>query len=968
MAKCLILILLLFSASVKSYSQKLLVQRYTTANGLSSNEVFSIHKDKKGFIWIGTDRGVSMFDGKTFKNYTTNEGLCENTILEIKEDNNGRLWCRGFSGLFTIIENNVAYPAKFNAAIDKLPFRYQFYQFEFDDSSNMYISSKAKAVLNKSKPPYNTLEKVFPVKSDINLLKITSNKFIGSSFGLNIDNKDQKARIEIDQKIKEFKLNNLTINYIWRHTNNSKFVLLSVNKIIHSITQSDMQVKQLTLPFSISSLTPVSDNIFLVGGFDGNLATYDAEKNTYQILDTYTSSISSIHYEDNACWISTLRNGIYYIPNIHYKILHTNEHQLISMLPIASDSLFVLNANSDIGLIKQSTYIQYNDNVNPKTVMYWQRFDNSQKEQIPFVGTYNYLFDRSTKRKVYIDLIKNSHWLQTELIVKCDNAIYGSFYGGLRVYDKKGALVNYLGLKNERITCMFGFNNELYLGTLKGLYKLENNELKPFTTIPFFKNRITALEKIGSDTLVIATQDHGIGIYNVVSNKLSIISAEVGLDKLIIQHISVDDENKIWIATKQSLHLLKLDINKAPQLMDVIDLMLGDLSIKEVRNLNKQVYILVGNQVLQIPEKQLQFNLQPFPIVLTQIIVNGKQKTLNELAEKELNYDENTLLLKYQLISYTQNQQIEYRYQINNGNWVYTSINELQLVELSSAKYKLNIQGRLKNGVWSSLIVINFTIKTPFYKSWWFISLVTIGSLVLLYLFVSLYFRYYYKKRLKEFELKREIESARLTASKSQMNPHFIFNALSSIQNFILKSDKIKAYQYLTDFSSLIRNYLQYSNKDYIKLDKELELLQTYTKIEQLRMPFQFDLQLSKNLNTSEEYIFTLLLQPCIENAIWHGLNHKTGDKNILVTIEKISNRIEIRIADNGIGRVQSAIINANRLSKPASVAISNMYSRIESLKSLYKNNLSVQIIDNYDNCNIATGTTVLIIFDIIYE
>lgn len=216
--------------------------------------------------------------------------------------------------------------------------------------------------------------------------------------------------------------------------------------------------------------------------------------------------------------------------------------------------------------------------------------------------------------------------------------------------------------------------------------------------------------------------------------------------------------------------------------------------------------------------------------------------------------------------------------------------------------------------------------------------------------------------------MKRELESARLMASKSQMNPHFIFNALNSIQNFIIKSEKIQAYEYLTDFSTLIRSYLEYSNKDYIKLDSELELINKYIKIEQLRIPFQFELELTETIKPSEDYIFSLLLQPFLENAIWHGLNHKAGDKKLSVSFKTNGNFTEINITDNGVGRAQSAIINANRVSKPASVATKNMQNRINSLRLLYKNDIKIEILDNFDSCSESLGTTVLIRFEKLNE
>ncbi len=971
MIRCVLQLLFLLLISQNLYSQKLIAQHYTMANGLPSNEVFSIHKDKNGFIWLGTDRGVCKFDGKTFKVYTVKEGLPENTILEVKEDKLGRIWCRSFSGLFTIIDRDSIYAAKINEEIKRLTIGTQLYQFELDDSLNIYFATRNNGLIYKSPLPYNNVNQLQLPLNNLSFFQINASKHIMSyNMILKSKIKDLKTTVALKNEIFTNTIikANIVQNYFLRYVFTSKFLVFSTHESIQAISLQTKKVISKRLPFVVSSMTLLSDSTTFIGGFNGELAVYNFNKNTYKVIDKFPSSISNIYYEKNTYWISTLRNGIYYVPNINYKVLYVDSEPLISMLPVSNDSLYLLNANAEIELINNEKVKKIEKGNELKTLMYWQRFDHSQKEFIPLVGSSNYIIKRTTKEKIKFNVDNGHNWNQTEFVVPIDSLIYASNYGGLRVFNQKGKGIKSTIPINGRATCMFGNKSILYIGALNGIYKLDNNKSVPLDTHSFFKNRVTAIDKIGADTLVIATQTSGIGIYNLITKTLSIINNNVGLDRLIIQYVFVDDESKIWIATQKSIHVLKLNSKNEYELLDVVDLNLGDLSIKEVRTLNKQVYILVGNQVVNIAENLIQYNSQPYPIVLNKLMINGKNRDLTNLAANDLLPNENNLLINFQLLSFTQNHEIEYRYKLNNEAWVYTSNNELQLASFPSATYTLSIQGRLRNGAWSNMIPINFTIGNSFYKTWWFVSLLVIGSTVLLYYLLSFYFKRKFRKRLKEFELKRELESARLMASKSQMNPHFIFNALNSIQNFVIKSDKMQAYQYLTDFSTLIRNYLEYSNKDYVKLDKEIELINTYIKIEQLRIPFQYELHLLGNLKASNEYIFTLLLQPCLENAIWHGLNHKTGDKKISVIIKKTNNLIEISITDNGIGRAQSAIINANRINKPSSVATNNMLSRINSLKLLHKNDIKIKILDNFDENATAIGTTVLISFEIIYE
>jgi hypothetical protein len=959
-----ILAFLLLIVCQAAYGQKQIAQHYTMANGLPSNEVFSVIKDKRGYMWFATDGGVCRFDGQTFKKFTTKEGLSENTILEIKEDKYSRIWCRGYSGSFTVIDRDSLYAIDIKAELTRHSIESTLYQFEVDDSLNLYLASRISSLVFISRYPYHKLEPLSLPGSAITFFQINKRQHI-TSYRMNPNETRTDEKVTMVQagttRQVPIDLYGTKFNYFLRYIYTPKYLGVSIDEKLVMMSTTTCEQKTLILPFRISAMALVSDNTFMLGGFQGQVGILNSETGKFRLLDNYPSAISNIRYADNTCWLTTLKNGVYFIANTNYVVVHENAEPLISLLPISNDSIYVLNSNSEIALIASDKAVAFPNNNRQKTLMYWQQFDKSQNRYIPFVGSYNYLIDRSTNRKQYFNLTSDINLKLTEFVVPMGDSIYTSFFGGVRVYDKKSGQSSRFIRATVRSTCMFGHEGVLYLGSLQGAYKLQDGAILPLDTHAYFKHRVESIDKISKDLLLIATQAHGIGVYNLRTRQLTAYNKNVNLDKLIIQHAHVDDQGKIWIATYQSVHVLKLGPDLSCELVEVVDLELYDHAIKEVRTLNNNVYVLAGNLVLKIPEKDIKFNTQPFNIILNALIINGKTINYKDSALIDLSPNKNNLLFKYQLLSYTQSKQIDYRYRLNDDEWIYTSNNQLQLASLPSGRYELNIQGRIKDGRWSSSIVVNFNIKVAFYKTWWFKLALIIGCLVVSFLLIAGYLKRKFKKRLKEFELQRELESARLMASKSQMNPHFIFNALNSIQSFVLKSEKMQAYQYLNDFSALIRTYLEYSNRDYIRLDKELELIQAYIKIEQLRIPFQFDLQVADNVIPHEDCIFSLLLQPCLENAIWHGLNHKVGVKQLSITINKHNNRIAIYITDNGVGRQQSAIINANRISKPNSVATNNMFSRINSLNLLHKNNITLQIIDNYDTQGLATGTTVLI-------
>lgn len=198
-----------------------------------------------------------------------------------------------------------------------------------------------------------------------------------------------------------------------------------------------------------------------------------------------------------------------------------------------------------------------------------------------------------------------------------------------------------------------------------------------------------------------------------------------------------------------------------------------------------------------------------------------------------------------------------------------------------------------------------------------------------------------------------------LKSLRSQMNPHFIFNALNSVNNFISKNDERSANRYLSDFSTLMRSVLENSEEDFIPLSKELELLELYTKLEHSRFPDKFDYEINrdKNIDVDAFQIPPMLLQPYIENAIWHGLRYKEEKGFLRIDLkQKVKDILEITIEDNGIGRKKSAELKTQNQKRQKSKGMANIKKRIAILNDMYKNKVAVHISDQASN---GTGTTV---------
>lgn len=230
-------------------------------------------------------------------------------------------------------------------------------------------------------------------------------------------------------------------------------------------------------------------------------------------------------------------------------------------------------------------------------------------------------------------------------------------------------------------------------------------------------------------------------------------------------------------------------------------------------------------------------------------------------------------------------------------------------------------------------------------KSQQYIIYSLIGGVLLL-----LFAGYFMLKNMKQQKLNNNLLA--LKSLRSQMNPHFIFNALNSVNSFIASNDERTANKYLSDFSLLMRAVLENSEEDFIPLEKEIELLELYTKLEHFRFKDKFDysIVIDENVNVEEFQIPPMLLQPYIENAVWHGLRYKSEKGELNINITQVNkDELKISITDDGIGRTKSKAMKTENQKKHNSKGLGNIKKRVAILNEMYKDKVDVFIEDYLD-------------------
>jgi hypothetical protein len=334
--------------------------------------------------------------------------------------------------------------------------------------------------------------------------------------------------------------------------------------------------------------------------------------------------------------------------------------------------------------------------------------------------------------------------------------------------------------------------------------------------------------------------------------------------------------------------------------------------------------------------------------------------------EIELPYYDNDLRIHVAAINFTDAQNNRFCYRLDNSaSWVTLGKqNVINFNNLSPGKYTLQVKVFSATGHWLEMVKeISILVKPPFWQTVWFYVSVLLLAAFLIFMIVRLRVR-----RIRHTaDLNNQIAVTELKALHAQMNPHFIFNSLNSIRELILQNENDKASHYLARFARLIRMNLDHSRQHFITLDQNIQYLHRYLEIEKLRFDnFIYTITSDKALDITSIEIPPMLLQPLVENAIWHGLKPKTGNKKIDIRFLKEQEQLICEIEDNGIGIGRSSV--QKETGTHHSVGIENIKDRISLLNSKYDINCMLQITDVGENGDAASGTLARLTLSLTYE
>ena len=457
------------------------------------------------------------------------------------------------------------------------------------------------------------------------------------------------------------------------------------------------------------------------------------------------------------------------------------------------------------------------------------------------------------------------------------------------------------------------------------------------------------------------------GIYLFSNGKLrGPFREKIKLDLLSVRVMEYSD-SIVWIGTNQGLYKMKqIDTDSISVSGPVIRREITALKIDSTF-----IWVGTGKGIIRIP-KNYQYPATVPPIVRFETVSNdGKDTTVQK--SYFLDNPPSVFSVGFSVPTYRNQGNYFFRYRILglSDSWTETPAQSpsARLIGLAPGEYRIEVAAvNVENKMSPDFSVMTVIIPPPFWKTTWFLTVSFFAVLLSVFMVYRWQLNRYQIRLLQKQEresLQNELRLSQMSALTAQMNPHFIFNALSSIQSFIFKNDKLNANIYLGKFSDLIRSILRFSEEHDISLTDEIKALKLYLDLESLRFNghLEWSLECSESINQDQIYLPSMIIQPYIENAIKHGLGHKQDDRKLKIRFDcnPDSDVLYVEIDDNGIGRKKSSEINSNRPGYHQSFAHSATEKRLEILNHSGKYPIGVSITDKENERQQSTGTLVKI-------
>jgi ligand-binding sensor domain-containing protein len=957
----------------KSAAQSYFFRNYSVDDGLPFVQVSAIYQDSKGNLWTGGYGGLSKFDGYAFKNFTPHDGLLNYSVTSITEDDNGNIWIGTINGI------NKYDGKKFTSYNTKLGL----------------ISNSITCILKDHKGNlwFGTDEGLSRMEDNTFINYTIQNGLVGNHIRCLYEDRKHNIWIGTDNGMSKYDgkrftnysimdgLAGNTINGIAQDSAEGVWIATSEglskfrnNTFINHTTEeglSDNDIKTV--------ICDKRNNIW-IGTPKGIAKVKRFEFKNYTLGNEVNSNIVNCIYQDyeQNIWIGTF-NGLYKYRSDLFEVYSNNEgltnNFIYSITRDKEEKLVVGTNGGGIYVEGEEHFINYTikDGLTDRKVN--AAFKDSNGDLL--LGTDNgvsvYDGNKIIHSKKYDSLIGEP--VNIFFKDRKGNLWIGS-NGAVFKYDGR-SFKKYVPHSFSEHPAVWGIHEDkhgnlwfaTYLGGLflfDGTGFIEQSRRLGFKSESYF----TILED--KDGILYFSSFNGVYAYDPKTKRSTNFGKNDGISSELVYSIAFNNsKTDLWAGTNQGLS--KIDIETFKKTGEKIITTYGkDEGFSGVECNTNGIYNdadgaiwfgTVNGLIKYIPGEYIEnktlakININSIRLFYTDTILSQKSV---------LTYDMNNLSFNYSGICLTNPRKVKYSHIMEGFDKKWSPVGYERTVTYSNlppGTYTFKVKCTNNEGVWTEIPAeFAFTIKTPFWKTVWFYVLLFFCSLTILILSIRLRIRGIKNKEKRKTELNKKIANIELQALRAQMNPHFIFNTMTSIQHYISNNDTDAALKYLSKFAKLMRSIIGNSKQQMIPIAEELHALNLYLELEIMRFTdkFEYTIVVDENIDSNYDRIPSMLIQPYVENAIIHGLLPKQGHGKISIHLQKQTDSILCTIEDNGIGRERAKEFKKNRVQQHKSMGMSITQERLDILNSSLNQNLNAQIIDLFENGE-PSGTKVQI-------
>ncbi|HLC82351.1 MAG TPA: two-component regulator propeller domain-containing protein [Bacteroidia bacterium] len=909
---------------------------FATKDGLLNHFVTTISEDNEGNLWIGTISGINKYDSKTFSGYTTKNGLINNSVTSSLKDSKGNIWFGTEKGISKLTEGTFINFSKQDGLVG------DFVKCLFQDrEGKIWIgTTEGISIFNgKTFTPITTANGLLS-NSVTSITQDKENNFwIGTTNGIcKISNNNIFTSYTDEQGMIDNNVSSVLCDYkntIWIGTGKGLMKFVDGKFTRYSIKRD--QNSNL-----VSYLYEDFEHNLWIGTYSGLFKYRGNPFTSYGIHDGLTSNfIFGITRDSkNNLWVGSQGGGLFLYEDGYFTQFNKEnglDANMVNMIYEYSPGVLWLGTDKGLTIYDGKKFTRQND-----TSAAWKEIINciykDSKNNI-WLGSKGKIFKYDGEKFIYYPLIGLSDKCDVWTFVEDKNGVIwaGSYLGGLFKLELNTFVEcsKKIGLKNDTyLTSLIDEEGNLYFGALDGLWMIHPNRLD--------KQPVNFGEKDGMSSDLVYSLTFGLS------------------------------QNEIWVGTNQGINKLDITEYKKSGIKNIIQFgkQEGFSGVECNSNgtfVDKDGAIWFGTVYGVVKYDPNEYIPNPFESRISISKYRLFYKDTVFTNNMHLHYDDNSITFSFSGICLTNPSKVKYSHILEGfeKNWSPPSKDRFTTYSnLPPGTYTFKVISSNNEGIWNKIpATFTFTIDRPFWKTWAFIIFTTSFFILALIFSIRFRIRRIKNREKRKTELNKKIANIESQALRAQMNPHFIFNTLSSIQHYISNNDTDAALKYLSKFAKLMRRIMDNSKQQMISVSEEINALELYLELETMRFDkkFIYTITIDKEIDQTYDRIPSMLIQPYVENAIIHGLLPLEANGKISIIMEKQNDTIMCIIEDNGIGREKSKEFKKNRVQQHKSMGMSITKERLDILNSSLNSNINAEIIDVFENGK-ASGTKVRLI------